>query len=820
MKIISLKLIGLKYFTLSDINEIEIDFNKPTQVMLGPNGYGKSRLMQQISPLPAVIGDYKSKGFKEVVLVANNKKYTLTSVINEKHSRHTFKLCDLDGGNETVLNDAGTATLQKQLIEEHFKYNDRIHKILTGRTRFTKMPPTAVMKTLLSISGLDLDYALGVHKDISETLRDKKGASNHYITKISDAKTRLESIKVSAVDKQQKELLDKNIIALTKSKNTSVTRSTEEIKQSMVHNNAKIDSFIERANNPKYDKVRSRDFDEQEMTIKLAEIEEIIHTNNGRLAQLYKALEEAQGELSKLRDGSNPNDITELRQTLSTLEDKVKVKPRDYDENKDYSYLVSILTNLHIASVQCQTTVSTFYTKEQIDNNRKQLTELNSERLKLESLITNIKNRIKLSNDAKKHDMDCPECGTRIRTPNSLSDKEQYLLDDNLKQTGEKLNKLLERTTKVESLMQDMEDFIHIYKSCHHTLSNHREALELVQLNVADYVKNSSACGKAIHKLLIEVKECDTYKEAQRAINEKKTLIKLIESNTYEKTTKKEKELLETIEDVTRTKQSQETLKKELSALIRDYHELKDKLDDTSSIRKDLIKDEKEFVISQINEVIDKELSDSLDKLAILNTAQTKEKQITDHLNDLVESQDTLDKEIELYKLLETIISPKTGIIADQMQTYMTAYCNEVNAIISKIFGDEIRIDSSKELNSFDYKFPIVLNGEQQTDMSEASDGQRDVVDLAFCIVMLKMLGLDNYPLFLDETGNRFDASNRSSFVMYLQYLLQTDTTSQLFIISHFNSIYGALSEYDVIALGEVGIDMVDKIVNENVKIK
>ena len=54
----TIKLSGLKHFTLSNIQTIEVDFTAPLQLVLGTNGCGKSSIMAQLTPMPATPQDY------------------------------------------------------------------------------------------------------------------------------------------------------------------------------------------------------------------------------------------------------------------------------------------------------------------------------------------------------------------------------------------------------------------------------------------------------------------------------------------------------------------------------------------------------------------------------------------------------------------------------------------------------------------------------------------------------------------------------------------------------------------------------------------
>ena len=66
MKITYLKLHGFKRFGLTGIRDIEIQPNNPILVVTGVNGAGKTSLLREMSPLPAVRTNYDKDGYKEI----------------------------------------------------------------------------------------------------------------------------------------------------------------------------------------------------------------------------------------------------------------------------------------------------------------------------------------------------------------------------------------------------------------------------------------------------------------------------------------------------------------------------------------------------------------------------------------------------------------------------------------------------------------------------------------------------------------------------------------------------------------------------------
>lgn len=72
---------GVKY--------IELDTKEIFNIILGRNGFGKTSLLQELSPLPPDNGSYEQGGYKEVRIVNENGTYILKSSTG-KSSQHEF----------------------------------------------------------------------------------------------------------------------------------------------------------------------------------------------------------------------------------------------------------------------------------------------------------------------------------------------------------------------------------------------------------------------------------------------------------------------------------------------------------------------------------------------------------------------------------------------------------------------------------------------------------------------------------------------------------------------------------------------------------
>src|SRR5690606_14158543 len=134
---------------------------------------------------------------------------------------------------------------------------------------------------------------------------------------------------------------------------------------------------------------------------------------------------------------------------------------------------------------------------------------------------------------------------------------------------------------------------------------------------------------------------------------------------------------------------------------------------------------------------------------------------------------------------------------AQGMLGFIRNYVGRMNALIAKIWTYPMEVhDCSTEEDSaeLNHKFPLTTPNlsEPLPDVANGSSGQQEMVDLAFRIVAAQCVKLDSGPLSLDEFGKTFDESHREAATQVVRQLMDQLSFSQLFMISHYESCYGA----------------------------
>ena len=166
MKICSLELKGYLRLSLSQIDFFRIEPQKDLQLILGTNGSGKSSILYEMFPLPANNTDFKTDGYKELIVNHNNITYRLLS----KNKTHSFTR------NEEELNPGGTITIQEELAYREFGINNKIRDLLLGHVKLSTMSVADRRYWFTEMCNTNYDYAIKVYNTFKDRLRDIQGS--------------------------------------------------------------------------------------------------------------------------------------------------------------------------------------------------------------------------------------------------------------------------------------------------------------------------------------------------------------------------------------------------------------------------------------------------------------------------------------------------------------------------------------------------------------------------------------------------------------------------------------------------------------------
>jgi len=238
---------------------------------------------------------------------------------------------------------------------------------------------------------------------------------------------------------------------------------------------------------------------------------------------------------------------------------------------------------------------------------------------------------------------------------------------------------------------------------------------------------------------------------------------------------------------------------KEKQTLIE---QLRAKLKQFNKLKMNYFKSERDDLIRKKISDLKLTLSSVEEELMNWREYDNAVKRYTEELEDLTSRERVLK-----YILIE--LSPKGGLIAKSMSSFLNVLLNEMNTTIQSVWKYPMQLLPCEvdDDNDLDYKFQVVVNdSEVIPDIGLCSSSMQEMINLAFKLAYIKFKGLTNYPLILDEFGRTFDAEHRvSAYDSLERYILPE--VSQVFMVSHFESMYGRFGIADISILSEEGVD-------------
>lgn len=820
MKILSLELFGYRRFSLSNISRFKITASSSVQIILGTNGSGKSSLLEALSPYPQPKSDYVKGGSKKLELEHNNSHFLLVSNYNGSGKHQFIK----DGIN---LNEGGTSSVQKELVEKELGFNSHLHDLLTGKLTFTNMSPTQRREWIMRISNIDLKYALNSYEKIKVRLRDAQGALKHDEIRLGrESQKLIDEIDLKTI-REDNEKLQKQISFYLTEKKTNLSNLTD-IENEYKDLSNKIESLSS--------KMLKSKFSYKDVT-KITRYEQIIEIENNLMAEdkALKAvlleqenqLKEDKETLKQLRDDGalNKEGVENKLSTLYEAKSKVAPVPNGYevtgDINRTLKDTSSVRMNLFELVSEATGSNISVPDKHKWEGIGDSLTDVKRDIQSLENRLLDL-NR-KRENMENAHKNKCPKCkyvwkpGVSEKELESVKEK---ILSYSKTQSGliakkEKLSQLCENIDTRKTEINRFRGLAHSYprlRSFWNKIAEkkylHNNPKDIIgefqlwqesvtQANNIETINEEIASSEAILERLKSLKEnvdIDYFVKKERSLSDKveKTLL-AIERN-------KDK-----LEDIKRYKKDFESIAENVNTLVNYVKRLKDL--------------EYEILDTKIQREINTRLETAQLNLANNKRKQTEAETLNGIVNDLKESIGELKNDIIALMAMEKALSPSDGIIAESMTDFINVFVSQLNDLLAKVWEYDMKIlPCSKSEGELDYRFPLEVLGQEEPvfDIAKGSTGQREIINFVFTLAVMVYMDLKDFPLFLDEMGASFDETHKSKLVLFIRWLIDSYQCTQVWMISHFAADHGGLINAETCVMDSSNVALPEKF-NEHV---
>ena len=806
MKITKLILSGYIRLGLNNIKYIEYRPESKIQLILGTNGSGKSSLMKELSPLPGIPNEFVKGGFKHIELDHKKSYYVLKSLFETGGNKFSFVKDDVE------LNPGHTVTVYKELVKKEFDITNDIHELMVGITRFHSMSSFERRTWMTRIADADYTFALRYYNRIKEQLRDIQGGLKLNQARLVQESGKLlkpeEEVFLRAEIKQMNEFL----IQLLEKK-TPVSYSELDLKQQLEKYDQDLKVLTDKLvqyrsqfiNHEGYESIHEIENEIIQHASSIQTFEDCIRSLFERIENLNKMLE----ALAK----TNNESLQSLDKTLFDLNEESREVYRQikhgvhFEEPQEaYNGLLSVFENLidisdHLeANPQREVYNRLIFQSMQTDRE-----QLSTKRIQLEKKQNEVQSRKKELEHYKEHnEVQCPQCsfkwynGYNEREYQSVLQTNDFLLKE-IEQTKLSLEKLDERIEKAKTYFAYLRSYNNITTSWPklQPLWDYVANSELL-FNQPDRFKHFVEDIK--YDLVLQIR----LKELNKQIKDSEALRVLVEKNESLDKDKIEKELNSLNQTMIETTRSVQARKRAYQRLIT-YRDMVSKIKETSiaitqiQSNKDTIFFNLENLLKRdcLNEVIQVVQLELSRKEQIISRIDTQKAIVSSLEAEIVK----LTEQVEVLKIAVRELSPTEGLIAKGMTGFINQFIFQLNSFIKKVWSYDLELVAIEpDDNDLDYKFSVKVEGRIASgDISKTSSGMKEIIDLAFKIVIA--LKLDYPNLFLDEFGASFDAAHRQSAFYVITTLFTASNFNQIFMISHYENSYGSLKNTDITVL-------------------
>lgn len=815
MKILSVVLYKYKRFPLLGAKLIRIDFTRKLNLILGTNGSGKSSLMKELSPLPAIKDDFYADGFKEIVIEHNNSRYVLRSDFKGNQAVYSFVV----DGEE--LNTAFLITTQKYLCEVHFRLTQDIYDILTGQQTFTTMSSAHRKKLINYLSSSNIDEILNLYDRIKEKEKQTELLLKTNISLCENEKNKLltEESRNDLIEKKTKtheqieDLLKQRYKLETYLRDKTAANVYEDIK-----------TLIDQTKNylnKNYHAITS--FDPYVIDNEIKETDNSIKSN----ITIIKTLQAEKNNLDEIVRISNlkkKNNLDELKAEIKQLEEdyyhyqnKRIVLKEDYNADDflkvEEAYRSSYVNLIDIFN-ELPNNKDRKYSKLQYDQLQINLNEHKKEYDRIGKMIKHLQNDIEhMKIHLKEGEVTCPKCTYKWNIKYKQEDLDlkekqlqQFFLDE--KELHEDIEKLQKNLDEQIEYLNIYKRYAFIRKTYHQELNELWSYLDKKML-VFD---NPRGCIQVFNQANDDLVFIRKTFELTEKLYKTKELLDIIEKSPVNEVLHPENRIKSIDEEIDRLMSENTHLYLTQQQLYIAKH-VHDKYR-TFSLEIDSVK---ELYVSSLNsdiakntiKAIDEELSilkvKHIEYTSVLNN-QSKIKSIIEDYEYNIEK---YQKELKVYKAMIIELSPKEGLIAKTIGQFINLFIKEINHFIAQIWSYPFEI-IPYDLNSedkLDYKFKVLSNDATQSpDITKTSSGMREIIDLAFKLTLMKMLNIVNYPLYLDEFGSKLDVHHKGKIFNMVFNFISSGNYSQIFMITHTDTSFANIKNTDIIVLDKNNI--------------
>ena len=790
-----------KRAALSGHENFHFKFSSPIHFLLGSNGSGKSSLQSYLAVRLPDANDFRVGGSWCIRFVDSNLPYEIGAEFTKQGTKHWFNL------GEERLNEGGTGTVQKQLIERHFGIKVQILELLTDTTPFTQMSVNRRRELFTLLNPTSMAYAQGLYHELRKQLNATHSVLTYtrkrltveqevvfdsklleeYETQLAEYEAQLKLLYgqqreiprpegfgryVSEIEQMVQSILNPSTAELIEQ--VRVFGGMEGLRESLREERNRL-GFLQQQQPGLAQNVK-------ELSERLQEIRGLMGTD---VLLERKAMFES--ELERLRATGwldvIPANVTATKALYETLE----------------SAQMGLIEHLGVlARLQQQERV---YGQQELVGAEQ---TLNHQRNRIADLKAHIQHLQHSLEHVRGVDVvQCPECSSNFRPgvrPGEV----------------ERVRKALEESSAalvaLEAELPALEENYAVQLEFSQSLGGLRQiaAREILLRPWFDALVDLGfpAQGAAAGIQLVE-----SWKHGAKARFEAGEIQSQLEYVEQQLTTAS----MSAGESKVALESQYTQLTTTLEDLTTEITETRDRVEGLGKLVRaveqsgllvweegwqDEYRSRYEHEVEWMRQSqITKAIQTLQTQVGVLSDRIRKRAVAQGLVQDLQSQIAQLESEHQELKVLVDELSPANGLIAEQMSGFVAMFAAKLNQVLQSVWSYPIRVlPCGLEDGDLNYLFPVEQFDSQYVsrDVSKCSEGQQDIINFAFKLALVEYLNHPEWPMYLDELGGSFDEHHRVKLVEYIKHLTDTQKVPQIFWISHYASTHSSLVDAEV----------------------
>lgn len=837
MPITGIRLIGFKGFQVAGIRDLTVTFGTDMQLIIGKIGSGKTRFLDECTVLPAQRPDYEPGGKKIVWGTHRGHSYELTSDMSRSGSPHSF----LWDGEE--LNEGGGTPAQMDLIAERLGYTKQIDDIVHGRLRLTRMRDGERKTFLMDAYPSSLAFVQDEHKRISRLVKTYSNQLSHLYQR----KAVLEAARL------EPELLDE-----LRSQASSLEKTIADIIQWHGQCTAYLETYrdappiedvskaidtlratterIAGYTSPYTDYATYSKRVATDLTAYLSDRRVAMEAHykllSNQLSEVVYELDAKRSQLSETVDSDALNSSSRVIADCNSALESIPTVPEDHraiPEDKIPSYREKA-TTLRAAEDVLSSMVDDLISSDEYARINARLATYRSmlnmeERNKAQAV-----SELQAALDKRKLDLssipvrdNCSQCVlfTTLKSRYDAIDADVARHTRGAERAERRIRRLRWVIERRGSTVANMTRAIPHLKVLATTIASTYELQSVLTLPTGKVVSLTEMLKVDIHRVstyLERYVETSAHWHTRARLIEKKNaaraLIEKSQSTNAESVVLQRDvarldevhtKLSAQVTDVARTLDGVSSDLAALSARLQRLESVDDAArayaDTISMIDRAYAKYQLEALCSDLVDYKSRCITRLAEATQSLRQQDSVEER---YQQEIVGQIEVLETHLRKAKEVEHALAMVPNKC---MANFLNAIVRKMNFYLDKVFSYPVRLalfpTDGQELS---YVFACRMNGVPLKDIRTGSDGQRDMLDLAFILALISVRGLSDHPIYLDEVDKSLDHHHKHKLLDLLQYVLQHGLVSRMFLINHHTAVWSGFADAEILVLNSDGI--------------